>query len=54
MFVVPFTGKTREEKRGEWKRGEGRGEEQLCPVEVCEVLLLFVTAESPRLELAGL
>ena len=53
MFVVLFTGKTREGKRGEWKGGEGRGEEQLCPVKVCEVLLLFVTAESPGLERWG-
>lgn len=33
------------------RRLEGRGKEQPCPVEVCEVLLVFVTAESPWLEL---
>lgn len=47
MFVVLITSKTREE--GEETGGERKG--TMCLVEVCEVLLVFVTAETPWLEL---
>ena len=37
--------KRKEERRGDWKGGEGRREEH-CLVTVCGVLLVFLTAES--------
>lgn len=50
LCVCGSAQKRREERRGDWKRGEGRGEE-LLPGESAGVLLVFVTAESCRLEL---